>query len=121
MKKLLSALFVCGFALVLTGCGKGNDLKCTMTEDGNKVETTISFKNDKPSKVVEVMTFESEEYAQMVYAFAGMAGDNYKVTQKGKTVTMTITGDAIKEEFGEDAATKAEIKKALEKQGYSCK
>ena len=120
MKKLLSALFVCGFALVLTGCGKGNDLKCTATEDGNKVETTISFKNDKPSKVVEKMTFESEEYAQMVYAFAGLAGDNYKASQKGKTVTITATGDAITDLLGE-ATTKEDAKKALEAQGYTCK
>ena len=59
MKKFICGLFVCSIALVLSGCGKGDKLTCTMEEDGNKSEVVLTFKDSKVSKSETSITFEN--------------------------------------------------------------
>lgn len=124
MKKVLCSIALCSLALVVSGCGNSNKLVCTSEEDGNKVETTITFKGDTATKIVSKMTFESEEYAQLAAAFLKIAESQYeglKTEQKGKVVTVSADSkDYLEGELGENL-TKSEIKKSLEDDGYKCK
>lgn len=118
MKKLFCGLFVCAFALVLSGCGKSNKLVCTMEEDGNKAVTTIFYDGDKVEKAEMKMTFSTEEEAQLTYAFASLDEEaNAKID--GKTVTMTVSADEVAE--GSEDTSKEAMKKELEASGYTCK
>lgn len=120
MKKMfgISALLI---MLTVTGCGKGESLTCTMTEDGNKAEIVAEFKNDKISKAVQTMIFEDEEEAKMTYAFMSMVdSDDYTVKISGKKVTVSMTGDTL-DEIIEWPTSKAEFKKAAEADGFTCK
>ena len=126
MKKYLTVVFVAVFALVLTGCGKGNTLKCTLEEDGVKSVTTITFKGDKVSKVEATGEYKTKEEAEEAYswmqlaiAFAG-EDSGMKASLDGKKITVSMSGAALESEE-EYKGSKAEIKKALEKEGYSCK
>ena len=120
MKKFLGVFVVALALTVATGCGKANTLKCSMTEDEEKTEITVTFENDKATKAVETMTFASESEAQMVYAFAGLAGDDVKAEIKGKTVTLTMSKSYLEDELG-GKTSKADVKKSLEESGYTCK
>lgn len=122
MKKYLSVLFVAVFALVLTGCGKGNTLKCSTEEDGQKANVEVSFKGDKVNKVVTTMELaskeEAESYAALYNAFAG-SQEGMTVKADGKKFTITLSGKALESEGLE--GKKADVKKQLEEQGYKCK
>ena len=126
MKKYLAVVFVAVFALVLTGCGKGETLKCTFEEDGAKGTVTVSFKNDKVSKVVTSGEYETKEEAEQAYGLMSLAaafgGEDagIKTSLKGKTVTITMTGKAL-EEDDMNSYSKKEIKEKFEDQGYDCK
>ena len=122
MKKYLSVLFVAVFALVLTGCGKGNTLKCTIEESGQKGSAEITFKDDKVTKVVTTMEMASKEeassYVALYTAFAG-SEEGMTVKANGKKVVITISGKGLKDSGLE--GKKADVKKALEDEGYKCK
>ena len=126
MKKYLSILFVAVFALVLTGCGKGNTLTCTNEEDGVKSKTVITFKGEKVTKIVTSGEYKTKEDANEAYSWLALASAfggeeaGLKATMSGKTVTITMTGAAL-EESDEFEGNKEEVKKALEKEGYKCK
>ena len=116
MKKVLGFVFLTAFALVLTGCGKGDVLTCTKDEE--KVE--ITFSGDKVTKVAATTTLSSEEEAKSYEALAKIyVSDDIKVKRSGKKITMSMTGAALDEE--DYTGTKAEIKAAAEEDGYTCK
>ena len=117
MKKILGVFAVAVFALVLTGCGKSNTLKCSIEESGMKVESTITFDGDKVTKVAVSMDLGSKEYAQQYAEFLD-GQEGVKVKADGTKVVMTYTGDAATTEVPE--GSKAEIKKALEEEGFKC-
>lgn len=118
MKKILSVFAVAVFALALTGCGKGNTLKCSMEESGMKVESTITFDGDKVTKVVASMDLGSKEYAQQYAAFLD-GEEDVKVKADGTKVVITYTGDAAANEA--PTGGKAAVKKELEESGFKCK
>ncbi len=118
MKKILSVFAVAVFALALTGCGKGDTLKCTIEESGMKAETAITFDGDKATKVVMTMDLGNKEYAkQYADIFGGEEG--VKAKADGTKVVITYTGDALDGEV--PSGSKAEVKKALENEGFKCK
>lgn len=119
MKKLfgIGALVI---MLSLAGCGKGNTLTCTGSEGDEKVKVTVNFKNDKVSKITQEYTFATEEEAQMTYAFAQLGGDEIKASIKGKKVTLSMSGSSVSEGY-DGKTSKADIKKAAEADGYTCK
>ncbi len=117
MKKVLGFVFLAAFALVLTGCGKGNVLTCT--KDGEKVEVT--FSGNKVTKVAETIALDSEEKAKSYEALAKLyVSEDIKIKRNGKKVTAIRTGSALEGEEDYEG-TKAEIKKAAENDGYKCK
>ena len=145
MKKVLGLLVVFGGVLLLTGCGGSSkyDYVCTAkVEDGDQkadVEFGIKLKNDKIDTVDLTYKFETEEYAQQMYAVFNMINqfaqdDSQKidVTQTGKEVLVkNYEKISSEEEDDEDSMgnlvgmTKEEFKEALEKMptasGISCK
>lgn len=117
MKKILSVFAVAVFALALTGCGKSNTLKCTIEESGMKAETAITFDGDKATKVVMTMDLGNKDYAkQYAEIFGGQ--DGVKAKADGTKVVITYTGDAVADET--PTGSKAEVKKALEEEGFKC-
>ena len=117
MKKILGFVFLAAFALVLTGCGKGNVLTCT--KDGEKVEVT--FSGNKVTKVAATTTLDSEEEAKSYESLAKLyVGEDVKIKRSGKKITMTMSGAALEDE-DEYTGTKADVKKAAEEDGYKCK
>lgn len=117
MKKLFCGLFVCAFALVLSGCGKSNKLVCTMEEAENKAVATIYYDGDKAEKAELEITFATEQEAGLTFALAS-ANKESNAKIDGKKVTMTISADQISE--GDDTSKEA-MKKELEATGYTCK
>ena len=120
-KKMFALLFSAIFTITMfAGCGKGNTLVCNKDQSGAKLEAKVTFKNDRVSGLVETVTFSSEEEAQLAKAF--LTGDGIKSEVKGKKVTVTFTGDAMIEETGGNKnATRADVKKAYENSGFTCK
>ena len=123
MKKYLSVLFIAIFALALTGCGKGNTLKCTLNEDGHKGSIEVTFKGDKVSKVVAKEEMASKEEAESYVAlYTAFVGSEEGMTAKadGKYFVVTMSGKAV-DDSEYKGLTKADVKKSAEEEGYKCK
>lgn len=117
-KTIFLAIMLC---FVLAGCGKKNTLKCTYVKDNTNYETELSFKGKEVSEVKTTTTYETEAEASETYTMLSVGQtDTIKVEQKGKTLTITLTGDSIsksiKELVGRDSVREYYI--AL---GYMCK
>ena len=109
MKKVFGFLFLVAFALVLTGCGKGNTVTCDMGSEGKMV---VSFKDGKVDSAKLEMELESKEIADMYCSIDKDAKCN------GKKVTMTMPADELEDVKG---LTKDEFLKAAKEEGLSCK
>lgn len=105
MKKLFGGISMVAIMLVcLTGCGKGNTLKCTGKVDGNEATATATLNGDKITKVVmeTKSVADSEDEAKqgvaMINGIGSLAGEGMTMSAKanGKNVTMTITMDVAK-------------------------
>ena len=105
MKKLFGGISMVAIMLVcLTGCGKGNTLKCTGKVDGNEATATATLNGDKITKVVmeTKSVADSEDEAKqgvaMINGLGSLAGEGMTMSAKanGKNVTMTMTMDVTK-------------------------
>ena len=135
MSKTLKILAVVAFLLValfvLTGCGDKLVATKVTEESGMKVQEKIevSFKNDKVDKVKMTMTFDNKETAEAMKSLftlgLSMSEEDIKmdVKQSGKSLIVTFDAKAYAEYAGESDVnmTKAEMKKALEEEGYKVK
>ncbi len=127
-KRVILSLFVVASLFVLTACGGGKTLTCTMEEDGNKMTAKIVF--DKDGKKVEKATiestfeFEDEDTAKQMVEFLESACEgedapkDCSVKQSGKEVTMKMSPDLDDEDL---AGTFEEVKQGLIDDGYTCK
>lgn len=120
----------------LTGCGKGNTLKCTGKVDGNEATATATLNGDKITKVVmeTKSVADSEDEAKqgvaMINGLSSLAGEGMTMSAKanGKNVTMTITMDVAKvsednleSNLGTTDLSKDSFVKAMEDEGLTCK
>lgn len=127
-KKVILSLLVMSSLFVLTACGGGKKLTCTMEEEGNKMTANIVFDKDgtkvEKATVDSTFAFEDEDTAKQMVDFLKSACEgedapkDCSVKQKGKEVTMTMSGDA---EESEMTGTYDEVKADLIEEGYTCK
>lgn len=127
-KKVILSLLVVSSLFVLTACGGGKKLTCTMEEEGNKMTANIVFDKDgtkvEKATVDSTFAFEDEDTAKQMVDFLKSACEgedapkDCSVKQKGKEVTMTMSGDA---EESEMTGTYDEVKADLIEEGYTCK
>jgi len=117
MKKILIVLSL----FVLTGCS--NKLVCTLesTEENYDSKQKITFKFDKSDKVNDVsvnysMIFADEETAKTYKNVFESLNENYEITQDKNKINIITTKNY--DQYNEN---KEELKKELEKNGYSCK
>lgn len=126
-------LFVVGLFL-LSGCGsKGNQVVCTGTqeEDGQKVEMKVvaDLKDDKVSAVSATMKLDSEEMAQTLCGFLGLANsmaesDSDKIDYDCDGKEIRIKNFDAMESSEDDkmvGLTKADFIKAMEEEELKCK
>ncbi len=132
-KYLLLLGLGCG-ALFLTGCGgSAKELKCVQEdkESGSKMEMVVEFNDDetKVEKATVTMVADlseaGEELAALVKENPDMLksmfcteSDDCDVKLDGNTVTAKYSVTEFDEE---DQGSKADIKKELEDEGFSCK
>lgn len=109
MKKIVGFLFLVAFALVLTGCGKGNTITCDMGDEGKMI---VSLKDGKVDNVKLEMELESKEYASAYCALDNTAKCN------GKKVTMEMPEDELADVKG---LSKDDFLKAAKELGVTCK
>lgn len=137
MKKLFGGISMVAIMLVcLTGCGKGNTLKCTGKVDDNDTTATATLSGDKITKVVidTKSVADSEDEAKqgvaMINGLGSLAGEGMTMSAKanGKNVTMTMTMDVTKmsesdleNNLGTKELSKDAFVKAMEDQGLTCK
>ncbi len=148
MMKNLFKLGALALVLVLvTGCGgsKGKTLTCTKSEDETGMKSTqtmkVSFSDDKASKINMTMKMDiDEEYSSYISAFKSMldsqfenfkskSGVKYDSKSDKDSITVDLEVDINKlseEELGAldldgSTGTYDEVKKALEKDEYTCK
>lgn len=137
MKKLFGGISMVAIMLVcLTGCGKGNTLKCTGKVDDNDTTVTATLSGDKITKVVidTKSVADSEDEAKkgvaMINGLGSLAGEGMTMSAKanGKNVTMTMTMDVTKmsesdleNNLGTKDLTKDSFVKAMEDEGLTCK
>ena len=136
MKKTLKILVVVAFLMAvllgLTGCG--NKLVATRESEelGQKVKEKIevSFKKDKINKVKMTYTFDKKETAEQMkslfslgMSMSGEDSSKFDIKQSGKKLIITLDAKAFGEFASESEAsmTKAELKQALEEEGYKVK
>ena len=133
MKKYL-LLLVVGLLLV-TGCGNGNEVVCTIKKTENGVTTSAELiAKLEEDKVVDAdikMTFDNEEMAQAFCAILRLAtttedgGQSIKLKCKTKTLVMknlkNLSSDTIDVDTTVFGFTKEEFINAMEEEGYSCK
>ena len=137
MKKLFGGISMVAIMLVcLTGCGKGNTLKCTGKVDDNDTTVTATLNGDKITKVVmeTKSVADSEDEAKqgvaMINGLSSLAGEGMTMSAKanGKNVTMTMTMDVAKMSesdlegnLGTKDLTKDAFVKAMKDEGLTCK
>ena len=136
-KKYLGMLGLGCAALLLTGCGGGNKLTCTKSEEKEgegKTTTEVIFTYDKDWKKIEnvdmEMSIELEDDKELdtIKAFLDAACEdedapkNCKVKSSGKKVALTASGSPKDIDMDYDVETsKEDIKADLEEDGYTCK
>ena len=121
MKKIFG-ISVCIFTLFLTGCGKSNNLVCSIKDDEMKTEVTISFSNDKLDNANVVYSFNDEETAKLYYMFLNVDDDEIDAKIKGKKITIKADAKQFAEEFSVNRnASKDALKKSMTEKGFSCK
>ena len=127
MKKVLFGLGAC---LLLAGCGNGNKVVCTGTEeeDGVKVtmEVTATLKNEKVNGVSATMSFSDKKTAEQycsIFELANSMSEDEQVDVKcdGKKI---IFADYTQMSSGDDeiiGLSKEEFIKAMEDTELKCK
>lgn len=128
--------------LCTSACGT-KKLVCTQkgSDIGKKTETTleVSFDGKNASKIKEkiMITFE-DEYKDAIDSYYKVLEENYKGTSLGEGISVKISkGDDnihvnlnvdVKKQKDQEtgnlidtSATRSEIKKSLEENGYTCK
>lgn len=144
MKKLVSLSVAAMMLCCLTGCGKSNTLKCSISEsnEGMDLKQTVeyTFNKSEASKVSMELTMKADKkYAEYIDQMAdgfteefkeldGKKGVTVKSNKKGSSFTVSVSADLSKVDkdtreeldLGE-GATRDELKKELTDQGYKCK
>ena len=141
MKKYLSIVLVAIFALVITGCGSKQTIKCSMSQSttGYKMTSDIDIslkdsKFDNMNMVINVTIDDSYlSYKDMLVSsleseFSGFeqaygAKVSIKDTDKGAKITISMNREEAEKFYGSKAEkiTKKEVIEEFEGQGYSCK
>lgn len=138
MKKIVSFLAVMVIAICMTGCSKGEELKCTMEEDNTKEVIKATLSGDKITKVVvdtsrkydDKEQLESDySMSQMVVGmFSAIDGMKASVKKDGMSVKVSITMDIkkmktsdLEDNFGYENLTKENFLTYAKDAGYTCK
>lgn len=130
MKKYL-LIVLCALVLVVTGCGKKNQVVCTKTTIEGEVTikeegTFVLDKDDKVESADAVYTFNDEDLAKNYCdLFKTFLGEEHQNSISCSSTKITIK-DLHKLQDEEDGTVlagmkKDELIKFEEEQGYSCK
>ena len=136
MKKVCLFTTLVAILLLVTGCGK-NEVVCTQSVSGVKVDMILNFNGDKVDAMglkytmdlsnysdAQVDAIKSQNLCSTVQAAMGTystAFTNCKQNMENKNLVITADFDLEKVPgMKEDNSTKEEIIKSLESQGYKC-
>ena len=129
MKKYF-LVFLCA-VLVLTGCGKKNEVTCskTVTEDGQTITMSVVAHLDDNQKITTadlVYDFADKTYADSFCSLAKLGGDTSKVTCDGSKITIKDMDNMSSDDEDDDSEkvagkTKDDFVKEAKEAGYSCK
>lgn len=126
MKKRLSVCIMVVALVLLTGCSKTKKLTCTQDQSfgsaSMNAKAVITFKDDYARKTETTITatFEDETTAKS-FAKYYEGKDEYKITTKGKKVTVVQTEEISQKEAKSDSNKYDSVKKSLEDDGFKCK
>ena len=138
MKKLYLFGTLLVVALFITGCGKKDEVVCTQSVSGVKVDMIMSFKDDKLDTMGvnysmdlsnysddQVKQIESQNLCSSVQAAMGTYGTaftNCKQSLENKKLLVTADFDIEKLPGASNGQrdTKEQAIKGLESQGYKC-
>ena len=122
--KVTGALLLVALMLIaLTACGRSSN-RVVATRDNDEMglgfseRVEVTFVNDRVDKVVNTYEFEDEESAEMFYMLMGMGIPEEYIEMDGTTVTMTLRSEDFAEE-GEEGATREEVIRDLEEDGFT--
>jgi len=138
MKKILYSFGALALALVLTGCGGGNEtVVCNQTASGVDVEMVTKLSGGKISAMdfswkmdlssysdAQIKLVSAQDFCTTVknnmanYTFTGC---NQSVEGKVLVIKAGIDIDKIADTSIKNSTSAKEVKEALEKVGYSCK
>ena len=126
MKKIIGFLFLAIFAVTLTGCGKGNTVKCTangkdLIDMDGKVEITAKF--DSKDKFVEASaTIILNDASTAKTLCEAMKSYVKSVKCSGKKIIFEKYTDFAGDDDDYSNMTKADFKAAMSQQsGVTCK
>ncbi len=120
MKKYVLVALCAVAVLSLTGCGKKNQVKCSMTESSMGMEMKANVvaeldKDNKVTKVSESLEFGDKETADAMCSLAKLSGEE-GIKCSGKTITMD-SADELDDVVGK---TKDEFVEAAKANGFTC-
>ena len=127
MKKYFLLVF-CALLLVVTGCGKKNQVICsgTTTEDGTEIKAEIIADFDKDDKLTTVTMIEdlgdktkADQFCAMYNAFASELSEGVSISCSGSKVTIKGYEKMDDDEESSESMigkTKEEFKKAIEEE-----
>ena len=129
MKKTLRnivLLVIIGVILVtLTACGNKLTATQTVTKDGTTTKETIEveFKKDKAVNLKKTLEFEDEEIAMVYFQLMEMILPDGCVTKNDKEVIVKLSEEYLEgfEDVIDVRASKKDVKKQLEDEGYKVK
>ncbi len=130
MKKLVIFLCCAVMLLVVTGCGKKNQVVCSKTaeEEGQKmtVEVTVDFdSSDKATNASMVYDFEDKTLAETFCNLFKESDQKDNISCSGTKITIKDL-DAFEDEEEEDSEkvvgqSKEDVLKTAEEEGFTCK
>lgn len=138
MKKLYLFGTLLVVALLVTGCGSKNEVVCTQSVSGVKVDMIMNFKDDKIDTMGvkysmdlsnysddQVKQIESQNLCSSVQTAMGTYGTAFtnckqKVENKNLLVTADFDIQKLPGAINGQGDTKEQAIKGLESQGYKC-
>ena len=137
MKKICLFTTLVAILLLVTGCGSKNELVCSQSVSGVKVDMILNFKDDKVDAMglkytmdlsnysdAQISAISAQNLCSTVQAAMGTyssAFTNCKQKMENKDLIITADFDLAKIPGGTEVnSTRDEIVKSLESQGYKC-